>query len=281
MSTTYTITLQNCAFFARHGVHDEEEFLGQRFFVDAELDVVTGTALETDSIDDTVNYGIAFTVIEEIVTGKRRYLIEALAQEIATVLCARFPQIELDIGLNDRPVDLIREGVDCVLRGGLALDESLVARPLALMDQLTLASPAYLERMGMPADLDDLARHHMVEYVSSASGKRFGLEFLIDGQVRPFDLPKRVAVNSSDGYFAACEAGYGLIQAPHYHAMRQMAEGCLVEVLPHWPVPKMALTALYPPHRQLSLRVRVFVDWLVELCATPDTGLQRQPLGLG
>ncbi|WP_313451543.1 LysR family transcriptional regulator [Pseudomonas rhodesiae] len=194
---------------------------------------------------------------------------------------ARYPQIELDIGLNDRPVDLIREGVDCVLRGGLALDESLVARPLALMDQLTLASPAYLERMSMPADLDDLARHHMVEYVSSASGKRFGLEFLIDGQVRPFDLPKRVAVNSSDGYFAACEAGYGLIQAPHYHAMRQLAEGCLVEVLPHWPVPKMALTALYPPHRQLSLRVRVFVDWLVELCATPGTGLQRQPLGLG
>lgn len=74
--TTYTITLQNCAFFARHGVHDEEEFLGQRFFVDAELDVVAGEALESDLINDTVNYGIAFTVIEQIVTGKRRYLIE-------------------------------------------------------------------------------------------------------------------------------------------------------------------------------------------------------------
>lgn len=89
----YTITLQNCAFFARHGVHDEEEFLGQRFFVDAELDVDGGDALERDSIVDTVNYGIAFSVIEEIVTGRRRYLIEALALDVAKELCRRFPTI--------------------------------------------------------------------------------------------------------------------------------------------------------------------------------------------
>ncbi len=93
MTATYTITLKNCAFFARHGVHDEEEFLGQRFFVDAELDVEQGTALIQDSIDDTVHYGIAFTEIEKIITGRRRYLIEALALEVATTLCSRFPQI--------------------------------------------------------------------------------------------------------------------------------------------------------------------------------------------
>lgn len=188
---------------------------------------------------------------------------------------ARYPQIELEIGLNDRPVDLIREGVDCVLRGGLALDESLVARPLAMMDQLTLASPGYLERMGVPESLEDLASHQMVEYVSSASGKRFGLEFEVGGELQTVNLPKGLAVNSSDGYFAACEAGFGLIQAPHYHAMRQLAAGTLVEVLPGMAVPNMALSALYPPHRQLSQRVRVFVDWLVELCAKPGTGLRR------
>jgi len=187
---------------------------------------------------------------------------------------ALYPQIELEIGLNDRPVDLIREGVDCVLRGGQALDESLVARPLAMMEQLTLASPAYLERMGTPTCLEQLAGHQMVEYVSSASGKRFGLEFLLGSELHPINLPKVVAVNSSAGYFAACEAGYGLIQAPRYHALRQLAEGTLVQVLPDVAVPKMALTALYPPHRQLSQRVRVFVDWLVQLCARPGTGLQ-------
>ncbi|HJH21455.1 MAG TPA: LysR family transcriptional regulator [Pseudomonas lactis] len=184
-----------------------------------------------------------------------------------------YPQIELEIGLNDRPVDLIREGVDCVLRGGPALDESLVARPLAMMEQLTLASPAYLARMGTPLCLEQLAGHQMVEYVSSASGKRFGLEFLLGSELRPINLKKVVAVNSSAGYFAACEAGYGLIQAPRYHALRQLAEGTLVQVLADVAVPKMALTALYPPHRQLSQRVRVFVDWLVQLCARPGTGL--------
>ena len=93
MTAIYTITLKNCAFFARHGVHDEEEFLGQRFFVDAELDVEQGTALVEDSIDDTVHYGVVFTEIEKIITGRRRYLIEALALEVATTLCSVFPQI--------------------------------------------------------------------------------------------------------------------------------------------------------------------------------------------
>ena len=93
MTAIYTITLKNCAFFARHGVHDEEEFLGQRFFVDAELDVEQGTALIEDSIDDTVHYGVVFTEIEKIITGRRRYLIEALALEVAKTLCVRFPQV--------------------------------------------------------------------------------------------------------------------------------------------------------------------------------------------
>lgn len=95
MADCYIIRLVNCAFFARHGVHDEEEFLGQRFFVDAELEVDPGDALETDSIEGTVHYGVAFQVIERIVTGKRRYLIEALAHEIARSLTSEFQQVRM------------------------------------------------------------------------------------------------------------------------------------------------------------------------------------------
>tara|TARA_R110002020_G_scaffold52911_3_gene148361 strand:+ start:1182 stop:1550 length:369 start_codon:yes stop_codon:yes gene_type:complete len=95
MADSYIIRLVNCAFFARHGVHDEEEFLGQRFFVDAELEVDPGTSLETDDIDGTVHYGVAFKVMEDIVTGKRRYLIEALAMDIAKALVAEFTQIRM------------------------------------------------------------------------------------------------------------------------------------------------------------------------------------------
>ena len=190
----------------------------------------------------------------------------------------RYPQIELEVGLNDRPVDLIREGVDCVIRGGLTMDDSLVARPLVQMDQVTCASPAYLLAHGVPQSLDDLGGHQVVEYFSSASGKRYGLEFQVGDQVRLPDLPKRLAVNSAEGYLAACVAGYGLVQTPHYHVAQLLREGRLQEVLSDCLPPRLALTALYPQHRQLSPRVRVFVDWLVELCARPASGFRR-PVG--
>ncbi len=205
-------------------------------------------------------------------SGIGRFLVIPALPEFS----ACYPNIDLEIGLNDRPVDLIREGVDCVLRGGLALDDSLVARPLAMMDQVTCASPAYLQRFGVPANLEELAGHQVVKYFSSSSGKRYGLEFQVGQALRLVDLPKQVAVNSADGYLAACEAGYGLVQTPYYHVMQQLRAGSLVEVLAAIKPPQLPLTALYPPHRQLSPRVRVLVDWLVELCARPGNGLQRQ-----
>lgn len=91
--TSYTITLRNCAFFARHGVLEQENVLGQRFFVDAVMDVDAGDALETDMVEKTVDYGLAFTLIESVVTGQQRRLIETLALDIAKALCSRFPQI--------------------------------------------------------------------------------------------------------------------------------------------------------------------------------------------
>jgi 7,8-dihydroneopterin aldolase/epimerase/oxygenase len=103
----YSIRIKNCAFFARHGVFDAEETLGQRFYVDALLSVDPGDALENDSIDGTVDYGVAFSVIERIVTGERRFLIEALALEVARALCAHYPQItraEITIRKPNAPV---------------------------------------------------------------------------------------------------------------------------------------------------------------------------------
>ncbi|MEM8541465.1 MAG: dihydroneopterin aldolase [Pseudomonadota bacterium] len=90
----YEIRMKNCAFFARHGVYDQEEFLGQRFYVDAILLVDAGNALENDSIEGTVDYGRAFQVIEKIIAGERRYLIEAIALEIGRALCDEYAQIK-------------------------------------------------------------------------------------------------------------------------------------------------------------------------------------------
>ncbi|MBL4890961.1 MAG: dihydroneopterin aldolase [Rhizobiaceae bacterium] len=92
--TEYVIRLKNCAFFARHGLFNEEETLGQRFFVDAEL-LVDGTdALDNDDFEKVVDYGAAFQVIERIISGKRRFLIEALALDVAKDLCATLPIVK-------------------------------------------------------------------------------------------------------------------------------------------------------------------------------------------
>lgn len=114
----YTIRLNNCAFFARHGVHDEEERLGQRFYVDASLEVEAGDALETDSIDATVDYGQAFGIIEQIVTGRRRFLIEALALDAARALCDRFPQVvraEVTVRKPNAPVAGVIDDVEVTI----------------------------------------------------------------------------------------------------------------------------------------------------------------------
>ncbi|MBN4066250.1 dihydroneopterin aldolase [Ahrensia sp. AH-315-G08] len=112
---TYEITLKNCAFFAHHGVYVEETKLGQRFFVDAKLKVEPKGALEEDRIEGTVHYGEAFAVIEAIVTGKNRYLIETLALDIAQGLCNAFEQIthaEITVRKPNAPVPGILDHVE-------------------------------------------------------------------------------------------------------------------------------------------------------------------------
>lgn len=111
----YIIRMKNCAFFARHGLLDEEERLGQRFYVDAVLHVEPGTMLESVSMNETVDYGVAFEVIEEIVTGRRHFLIETLAYEVAKALAARFPQIrhsEITVRKPNAPVRGVLDHVE-------------------------------------------------------------------------------------------------------------------------------------------------------------------------
>ncbi|MEM9105813.1 MAG: dihydroneopterin aldolase [Pseudomonadota bacterium] len=93
MSNTYRIGLKNCVFFARHGVFAEEAQLGQNFHIDVNMDVIVTDALTTDNYEETVDYGAAYRAVEKIVTGKRFFLIEALAHHICKDLCEQFPTI--------------------------------------------------------------------------------------------------------------------------------------------------------------------------------------------
>lgn len=176
----------------------------------------------------------------------------------------RYPQLQLDIGFHDRQVHLQREGVDCAIRAGNIVDQALVARPIVRMHQLTCASPDYLARLGTPQCLEDLTAHRAINF-AAGNGRFFPFEFEVAGQVRELQLPGELTVNNADAYVMACEAGFGLIQVPRYHVQRQLAEGRLVQVLSDYGVPSWPISAVYPPHRQLSPRVRVFIDWVIEL----------------
>ncbi|WP_460155071.1 LysR family transcriptional regulator [Pseudomonas sp. S1_F04] len=176
----------------------------------------------------------------------------------------RYPALQLDIGFHDRQVHLQREGVDCAIRAGNVVDQALVARPIVRLHQLTCASPDYLARAGTPGRLEDLAAHRAIGF-ASGNGRFFPFEFEVAGRVREMQLPSDLNVNNADAYVTACEAGFGLIQVPRYHVQQQLAEGRLVQVLDDYSVPSWPISAVYPPHRQLSPRVRVFIDWVIEL----------------
>jgi DNA-binding transcriptional LysR family regulator len=176
----------------------------------------------------------------------------------------RYPALQLDIGFHDRQVHLQREGVDCAIRAGNITDQALVARPIVRLHQLTCASPDYLARSGTPRQLEDLATHRAISF-ASGNGRYFPFEFEVAGQVRELQMPGELTVNNADAYVSACEAGFGLIQVPRYHVERQLAEGRLVQVLSEYPLPLWPISAVYPPHRQLSPRVRVFIDWVIEV----------------
>jgi len=114
----YTIRMQNCAFFARHGLLEEENKLGQRFYLDVVMRVEPGKPLDDDSIDGTVDYGVAFKLIESIVTGKRRFLIESLALDAARALCEKFPQVvraEVTVRKPNAPVQGVLDYVEVIV----------------------------------------------------------------------------------------------------------------------------------------------------------------------
>jgi len=177
---------------------------------------------------------------------------------------ARYPDITLHIGEDDRFVDLVREGVDCVLRAGVLQNSSLIARQVALMEQVTVASPGYLERQGVPASVDDLRNHFAVDYVSSATGRPASLCFRVGKDLVERPLRAKISVTGADLYTGAALSGLGLVQVPRYRIERELAEDRLRIVLPEHPPPPMPVSVLYPQNRQLSARVRVFTQWLAQ-----------------
>jgi DNA-binding transcriptional LysR family regulator len=181
---------------------------------------------------------------------------------------ARYPDIQLDIGVSDRPVDLIADNVDCVLRGGNLSDQSLVARRSGMFSFVTCANPAYLEQHGVPQHPSELENgHKLVQYFFAGNGRLSPLDFNRAGERIEIKGHYAVAVNDSNAYFTAALAGLGISQPARFLAKPYLERGELVEILTDWSVDPVPMYVVYPPNRHLSAKLRVFVDWVAELFA--------------
>jgi DNA-binding transcriptional LysR family regulator len=179
----------------------------------------------------------------------------------------RHPELTITFGQTDRLVDLVREGVDCVLRAGDPEDSSLMMRRLGRLPEITCASQAYLAAHGTPRDIDSLDGHLMVGFVSSRTGRVIPLEFQRGGRVETRSIPARVSTDNSDTAADLAAMGFGLIQAPRYRFEAQLAAGSLVEVLADTPPVPIPLNAIHAGSRQMSRRLDAFLGWVTEIFA--------------
>lgn len=188
----------------------------------------------------------------------------------------RYSGIRLHIDEGDRLIDLVGEGVDCAIRVGEPASSRLVGLRLGVLEEGTFASPSYLERFGVPTSLDDLDGHTMIGFVSSATRAVMPLTFRTVDGVRAVALATSITVASAEANAGLAVLGLGLIQAPRYRVANELASGALVEVLAAYPPTPLPVYLLRPEGRQLSPRLRVFMDWILEEISAKLRSLEIQ-----
>lgn len=182
----------------------------------------------------------------------------------------RYPDIQLDMGVSDRVVDVIGDNVDCVLRGGEVTVPSLIARRVGELQIGVYAAPAYLSHAGMPAHPRELegTHHRIVGFMRSSSG-RIAATTMQRGE-EAVQVQGRHIVSADDGnaYLAAGLAGMGVLWLPRYMAEPHAARGALLRMFEDWRIEPMPMYLAYPPTRHVSPRLRAFMGWVDELMAT-------------
>ncbi len=193
----------------------------------------------------------------------------------------RYSGIQIDLGVSDRPVDLIGDNVDCVIRGGELGDQGLVARRIGELNFVCCASPDYLKRHGLPLHPRELSSsaHRVVHYFSARTGRMLPLDFNRGAERIAISGDNYVvAVNDSNAYVSAGLAGLGVLQTPSFLVQEHLGAGRLDVLLADWSSATIPVHVVYPPNRHLSTKVRVFVDWVVELFENHDLIQRRSTL---
>jgi LysR family transcriptional regulator, regulator for bpeEF and oprC len=184
---------------------------------------------------------------------------------------SRFPDVELTLTAADRTVELVQEGIDCVIRAGTPEDSpTLVAKRIGAFEWVTCASPEYLSTYGTPRSLEDLADHHAVGYLSSRTARSLEWNFVVDGESRSIRMRERLVVNDTDAYVTGGLEGLGLVRPGSYMVLDHLRSGRLSRVLTDYSAPMVPLSAIYPKNRHLSPTVRAFVDWIAEVVSKAE-----------
>jgi LysR family transcriptional regulator, regulator for bpeEF and oprC len=178
---------------------------------------------------------------------------------------ARYPELRLELGLGLRPVNLIEEGVDCVVRLGAQMDSSLIASRIGMASFVCCASPAYLKEHGAPRRPEDLSSHRCVNYLSNRTARVMDWEFSRGKQQVQLTLDGVLAVNDPDAYIVAGLNSFGIVKIASYIVQPYLKSGRLVPVLTDWTATQLPITVMYPQSRHLSTKVRIFVDWVSAL----------------
>ncbi|MGB1092114.1 MAG: substrate binding domain-containing protein, partial [Oceanobacter sp.] len=192
----------------------------------------------------------------------------AQMQDIFAEFLETYPKVSLELDLNNRKVDMIAEGFDVVVRATPQLeDSSLISRWVMRSRAITLASPSYLERHGVPEHPEDLAeikgKHHCITYSYLKNPKqwhyknRFGKEALID-------VNSRISSNSSEMELSLCMAGHGIARMPSFLFTNEIENGQLIELFPDYQPLHIDIYLIYPSRKHMSAKVRCFIDFVVE-----------------
>jgi DNA-binding transcriptional LysR family regulator len=195
-------------------------------------------------------------------TQARHFLLPGLPHFLET-----YPDLRLHFSEAHHAIDMVREGFDCMLRAGeLTTDTSLIRRRVATLRRGTFASPDYIRRFGLPWTPDELESrgHRMVGFYAPDAPEIAPFNFMTGGKSREMLLPAPITVTGPETNIASACLGLGLIQVPRYRVAADLASGALVEVLADHPPAPLPVHVLYSHTRQLSPRLRVVIDWMVE-----------------
>ncbi|CAG4917978.1 LysR family transcriptional regulator [Paraburkholderia gardini] len=179
---------------------------------------------------------------------------------------ARYPDVQVEMNIGNRPVDLIAENIDCVVRLGPLLNDSLIARPAGTLPLIICASPAYLARHGMPREPAGLSQGHtIVRMTSPRSGRDFVFQLARDDAVVEVHGAHQLTVNDSGAALAAGIAGLGVLTTYAFLVEPHLQSGALQRLFPAWHAGQIPVHIAYPANRHLASKVRVFVDWAITL----------------